>query len=435
LSDRTAIAVVVAAALVVRIGFALVLPSFQAPDEEAHFRYVTFLGEERAMPIHPVERSLELFADPMHQAYQPPLAYASFVPVERALAAAGASPRVRLRAVRLQNALYGAMTVLVGSLVAIRLTRRGDPRRVLTAIALAFLPGFVAVGAAVNNDSLANLLAAALWLALIPAAGRERSAWVTGLLFGAACLAKLSSLVLAPLLLVVPLFQDRSDLRGALRFAVVAFAIATGMLLPWMGHNLAHYGSPLAIGVGSIPFDWLESALPGAQLEGFTRARYGNTFFQFWGRFGIANNLSWIGVPIAWVPIAALAALGWLRRRPHAETVDGFDAWAPVWLLAAALATAGLVQFSLSYVGAWQGRYLYSVMLPWALLFAGGVARGLRFGGSADGVESEGAPRNSRWLIAALALVLVVIDVLALVKLMAFFAEAPSGRWLFFTRL
>jgi len=299
LSDRAAIAAVVAAALVVRIGFALVLPSFQAPDEEAHFRYVTFLGEEHAMPIHPVERSLDLFADPMHQAYQPPLAYASFVPVERALAAAGASPRVRLRAVRFQNALYGAMTVLIGSLLAIRLTRRGDPRRVLTAIALAFLPGFVAVGAAVNNDSLANLLAAALWLALIPAAGRERSAWRSGLLFGAACLAKLSSLVLAPLLLIVPLFQDRHDLRGALRFAATAAAIAVLMLLPWMGHNVVQYGSPLAIGVGSIPFDWLESVVPGAELEGFRRARYGNAFFQFWGRFGIANNLSWIGVPIA----------------------------------------------------------------------------------------------------------------------------------------
>jgi hypothetical protein len=433
-SDRTGIVLVAAAAFVVRIAFAWTLPSFQAPDEEAHFRYVVFLGEQRALPIQP-ERSLELFADPMHQAYQPPLAYASFVPVERALAAAAAPLRLRLRAVRLQNALYGAMTVLIGGLVAMRLTRRGDPRRHLTAIALAFLPGFVAVGAAANNDSLANLIAAALWLTLIPAAGREPSAWRSGLLFGAACLAKLSSLVLAPLLFVVPLLQNRSDLRGALRFAAIAGATALLVLLPWLGHNVAQYGSPLAIGVGSIPFDWLESVLPGAELEGFTRARYGNAFFQFWGRFGIANNLTWIGVPIALAPIAGLAALGWLRRRPRADVHDAFDAWAPVWLLAAALATVGLVQFSLAYAGAWQGRYLYSAMLPWALLFAGGISRGLHFDVSADPAQRDRGSPHARRVIAALALVLVAVDIIVLVKLLAFFAEAPPGRWLLFTRL
>jgi hypothetical protein len=449
-SDRAVIAVVVAAALAIRISFAWVVPVFQAPDEEAHFRYVEYLGVERALPIQP-ERSLELFADPMHQAYQPPLAYASLVPVDRAFAAAGASLRARLRAVRLQNALFGAATVWLGALVAIRLTRRGDPRRLLTALALAFLPGFVAVGAAANNDSLANLLAAALWLTLIPhpgpaqrsraSEGRGRgkhAAWWSGVVFGAACLAKLSNLALAPLLLAVPLLRERGDLRGALRFAAIALATAGVVMLPWMAHNVVHYGSPLAIGSGSLAFDWLESIAPGAELEGLRRARYGNAFFQFFGRFGIANNLSWVGVPLALVPLALFAATGWLRRRPDAsERVAGesgslgsFDGWAPAWLLAAALATAALVQFSLAYAGAWQGRYLYSAMLPWALLFAGGLARWLP--GDRRG---EADARRATLAIAAVALLLVLTNLLALSKLAAFFAETPPGRWIFSTRL
>jgi hypothetical protein len=211
--------------------------------------------------------------------------------------------------------------------------------------------------------------------------------------------------------------------------------MAVLVLLPWMGHNLAQYGSPLAIGVGSIPFDWLESVLPGAELEGFTRARYGNAFFQFWGRFGIANNLTWIGVPIALVPIAGLAALGWLLGHPRADAPDAFDAWAPAWLLAAALATAGLVQFSLSYVGAWQGRYLYSAMLPWALLFAGGFARLLRFDASAEPEQRERAATHARRAIVALALALAAVNVIVLGKLLAFFAKAPPGSWLLFSRL
>jgi hypothetical protein len=445
MSERRGIAVVLAAAFLLRLAFVWVLPVFQAPDEEAHFRYVEYLGERRALPVQP-ERSLELFADPMHQAYQPPLAYASLVPVERTFATLGAPLHVRLRALRVQNALYGTATVLIGVVVAMRLTRRGDPRRLLTALALAFLPGFVAVGAAVNNDSLANLLAAALWLALIPAAGREASAWRSGAVLGAACLAKLSNLALAPLLFAVPLLRDRRNPVGALRFAAIAIATASVSMLPWMLHNVARYGDPLAIGVGSLAFDWLESVLPADALSGLSRVRYANAFFQFWGRFGIANNLAWVGVPVALVPISLLAAVGWLRGRARSDArtgPDAFDAWAPAWLIAAALSIAALVQFSLVYAGAWQGRYLYSAMLPFALLFAGGWSRLLPSGVSANSAHRDSESRgraerpaaNSHRVVLALAVLLAAINVVVLVKLGILFAQEPPGRWLLFTRL
>jgi len=420
MGERAAIGVLVGAALLLRIAFALAVPAFQAPDEQAHLRYVAHLGEHWKLPIQP-KRSLEMFADPMHQAYQPPLAYLLFVPLERRLAASEAKAAVRLRAVRIQNACYGAAAVLVGALAAARLTRRGDPRRLLAAVVLAFFPGFVAVGGAVNNDSLANLLAAVLWLTLVPGAGRERSAWRAGAVLGAACLAKLSSLALAPLLLAVPLLQRRGDLRGALRFALVASAVAGLMLLPWMLRNVSVYGNPLAIGVGSLPFEWLATVLPAEQLAIAARPRLDNVFFQFWGRFGIANNLSWSGIPLVLVTLSLLALAGWVRARVP-RPPDPFERWAPAWALAAALAFGGLVYFSLGYAGAWQGRYLYGAMVPVALLLAGGWARWL--------------PREKWWVpVAAIAFVLLAVDVVALVKLQQFFASHPPGSWILFTRL
>jgi hypothetical protein len=421
MGERAAIAVLVGAALVVRIAFALVVPPLQAPDEQAHMHYITYVREHRALPVHPQQRSLEMWKDPMHQAYQPPLAYLCFVPVEHLFAASGAKALARLRAVRIQNACYGAATVLIGTLLAARLTRRGDPRRLLAAAVLAFFPGFVAVGSAVNNDSLANLLAAVLWLTLVPGAGRERSAWRAGAALGAACLAKLSSLALAPLLLVVPLLHRRGDFRGALRFALVAAAVAGLLLFPWMLRNVSVYGDALAIGVGSVSFEWLATVLPAEQLAGATRPRLDNVFFQFWGRFGIANNLSWIGIPLVLVPLTLAAGAGWVRVR-GSRPPDGFERWAPAFVFAVALAIGGLVYFSLQYVGAWQGRYLYGAMVPVALLLAGGWARPLS---------------GRKWWVpvAAIALVLVAVDVVALAKLQQFFAAHPPRSWILFTRL
>jgi len=419
--ERIGIGVLVGAAFLVRVAFAFTIPAFQAPDERAHLHYVTQLRENRALPVHPGERSLEMWTDPMAEAYQPPLAYLLFVPAEHLLASREARAVTRLRAVRIQNAIYGAATVLVGALLAARLTRPGDPRRLLVAAVLAFFPGFVAVGSAANNDSLANLLAAVFWLTLVPREGRSRSVWRAGLALGAACLAKLTSLALAPLLLVVPLMRRTWDFRGALRFALTAGAIAALLMLPWMLHNVSVYGNLLAIGVGSVPTEWLATALPADQLAEATRPRIGNAFFQFWGRFGIANNLAWSGVPLVLVALALLALVGWIWARIP-RPPDRFERWAPTFAVAVALAIGGLVSFSLGYVGAWQGRYLYGAMLPIAMLLAGGWERRM--------------PDTRWWAPAAVvALLLLAVDVIALVKLHRFFTTQPPASWIFFTRL
>jgi hypothetical protein len=421
MAERVGIGVLVGAALLVRVAFAFAVPAFQAPDEQAHFRYVTHLREHRALPVHPQERSLEMWADPLAQAYQPPLAYLLFVPLEQWLSASEAKAITRLRAVRIQNAVYGAATVLVGVLLVARLTPRGDPRRLLVGVVLAFFPGFVAVGGVTNNDSLANLLAAVLWLTLIPPDGRTHSAWRAGLALGVACLAKLTSLALAPLLLIVPLLQRRGDVRGALRFAIVAGAIAALTMLPWMLRNVSVYGNPLAIGVGSVSSEWLATVLPADQLAQAVRPRLDNVFFQFWGRFGIANNLAWNGVPLVLVTLALLALVGWMRPRIP-RPLDRFERWAPTFVVAIVLAFAGLSYFSMGYAGAWQGRYLYGAMVPVASLLAGGWARRL--------------PDRSWWVaVAVVALSLLAVDVIAVVKLQQFFATHPPASWVLFTRL
>src|SRR5262249_44301279 len=161
-------------------------------DEAAHVRYVETVARTGVLPVQP-KQSFPRW----EQAYQPPLAYLAFVPLWRTVAALGVGDDGRLRALRVQNAGWGAARPLVGWAVVARLAPAGDVRRLLVPLVLALFPGFAASASAVNNDALANLLAAALWLPLGASPGR-RAALAAGAVFGAAALAKLTVLVLAP---------------------------------------------------------------------------------------------------------------------------------------------------------------------------------------------------------------------------------------------
>lgn len=414
--DRLVVAALVTAALALRAALALVIAPLQAPDEAAHLRYVETLGRTGRLPVQPAEPQPY-----WEQFYQPPLAYTLFVPVDKSLEAAGFLQTGRLRALRLTNAIYGALTVLAGYAVTARLTPAGDMRPILVAAVVAFFPGFAANASVLNNDALANLLAALLWIPLVGGDDGRRTAWVTGGLFGAACLAKLSVLALAPLLILVPLCHDPRDLRGGLRHAVLAAIVAGAIMLPWMLRNYHVYGDPLAIGVGSISFTKLAAGLPPDAVALLAHPQPARAFSQFWGHFGIFNNLHWQIVPLVLVPLAGLGLLGWVIPRA-AGSGERFGRVAAGCAAAVVLAAAGLASFSLRYHAAWQGRYLYTATVPLALLLAGGWHRLV--------------PARARLAFAAvLVVILIALDVLLVLRLDAFFSSVPRRLWSFTAEL
>ncbi len=243
----------------------------------------------------------------------------------------------------------------------------------------------------------------------------------SGVLFGAACLTKLTAATLAPLLLVVPWLQRRS-LRGALAEGCLAAALALLLMLPWMLRNLALYGDPLAVGAGSFAFETLTGVLPPDLIEQARQPAPGKALLQLFGRFGVANNLSWTPVPSVWLPLAALGLAGWLRPRPTGGSADDFTTWAVGFTFAALLTGAGLVAFSLGYYGAWQGRYLFVCIAPIALLLCEGGLRWL--------------PRGRMALaIALLAALLIALDAALLWQLDGFFADTPRRLWALRTSL
>jgi len=411
---------IVASAFSLRCAMAVVIPARQAPDERAHFHYVVHLAEHATRPALP-PRSLDMWQSEAAQAYQPPLAYLTFVPVCVALMRAGTSMDRVLEVLRCQNGLYGCAVVLLGYLCACLLTPRGDPRRLLVAAVLAFTPGFVGTSSVLNNDGLCNALVAGFWLLLVGSdrvAVEERSARravACGIALGTACLAKLTALVLAPLLLVEPLARDRSTSVAALRFAAIASVCSAAVLAPWCIDNWRVYGSPLPVGAGSLSFEWLRTMLPAEVVDPSSKAAPLKALLQFWGRFGIYNNLRWTVIPWVLGPLTAAAALGWITPRTGSRSAS-MSRLIPVLLVGIGLAAAGLVHFSLRYYGGWQGRYLYTAMVPVSLLLVEGWHRlvpGRWFAGFA----------------CLVAVALLTVDVVLLFKLHHFFRVASASVW------
>ena len=297
--------------------------------------------------------------------------------------------------------------------VARRLAPPGHPLRLLVPLLVACLPGLVANAASVN-DTLACLLVSAVWWVWLAVENERQRIFVAGAFFGAAVLTKLTALTQAPLLVLAPLsLRDRAP-RAALREGALAAAVAAFVALPWLLRNLSLYGDPLAIGVGSVSFERLAREWPGGPLTlpGPDPLR---ALLQFFGRFGVANNLSFAAVPALWLSLAALGATGWLRA-PRGVAGLARPRERALCVAASLLAIAGLCAFSLRYYGGWQGRYLYVAALPLALLCAEGLTRWI-------------SPGRALRALLALAALLVALNAALLWRLDRYFETTPGSAW------
>ncbi len=243
----------------------LISPPYELPDEAGHTICARELTWSRALD----QATFGPYVTQTNTGHHPPLYYLLTHP----LAAAGglrpealkANPRFpqdpRFYASRGES-VPGMMWLyllrflgLVMGLGVVALTfataRRmlpDHPGAVLVATALpATLPGFVHRSAAVSNDALTNLIAAAFTFLLVRAAldhrFQTRSALAIGALMGAGLLTKATLLFSLPIMALVPLLFWSSEWRKqALRYALVAIGAALLIGGWWYLRNQLLYG-------------------------------------------------------------------------------------------------------------------------------------------------------------------------------------------------
>jgi len=399
-AERTALAVILAAYLALAGLYAARTPDWQAPDEPAHFNYVRQIADEGRLPViapgdwqQEYQEQLKASGfDPalldrldtiQYEDHQPPLYYLLQTPV---YALSGGD----LLALRLISVLLGA-GVVIGAWAVIRAALPGRTSLALAGAGfVAFLPQRLSIAASVNNDALAELVAAlTLGAAVAYLRGMRRIHPATlGALAGVALVTKTTIYFLAGLVVLVVWLRWRRE-RWPLRAAAAHLAAVTVPALliggVWWGRNLHVYGGTDFIGlarhdavtVGQVRTDeYIEDTLGGSERQ-YAENLVRTTFHSFWGQFG------WMAVPLPatvyralWVItlglLAGAAIYAWRERSPRALDGPGRDALI-VFVVVFILVSAAFVLYNRSFVQ-FQGRYLYPALIPLAL----GVGAGLR---------------------------------------------------------
>jgi len=234
------VAIVVYAAI--GILYAVLTPTWQVPDEPAHYNYVRALAEGRGFPVlepgdydqayleslksegFPPELPVESLE---YEDHQPPLYYLLAAPVYRLFGGA-------VLPLRLLSVLFGA-GLLVVAFGTVRMIFPARPELALMAAAcIAFIPQHVAMTAGVNNDALGELVVGGTLWALVAyiGGGRDRP-WPIGLLLAAVLLTKTTAYGVVAVAVFAVLVRRRQE-RQTWGWAVgqLAWLLVPALLLP-----------------------------------------------------------------------------------------------------------------------------------------------------------------------------------------------------------
>lgn len=424
---------IIVAYLVMGILYAVKTPPWQVPDEPAHYNYIKYLAENYRFPVlemgdyphdyleeikdkrFPPEMSIEPIRYEFHQ---PPLYYILATVVYKLFAG-------RLLPLRLLSVLLGCCLLWVAYHVAKEIFPRDEALALGTTAFVAFVPMHIAMTAAVNNDTLAELiLAGILWMLVryvregaegtetrflessVPQtrpmastfdAPGNTGEWKNlvspfiglGVLMGLGLLTKITTLVAIPLALVAVIFregwleqgQKSSFTRRFLLLASCLLLPALFLALPWFVRNASVYGGldiwglqrHDAIVVGQPrTAEWL------AQLgaTGLAKEFILTTFKSFWAQFGWMGILVDERIYLILALLCAVVGLGlvlFVIRNVRQRTLSSSQRMVLGLLALSALFTLlSHLWYNLKFVQH-QGRYLFPALIPIGLAFALGL--------------------------------------------------------------
>ena len=413
---------IILAYVALAVGYALGTPPWNNPDEPAHYNYLRHIATTGQLPIlqmgdynfaeleqlkaarFPASLSI---AGVRYEYHQPPLYYLLGAAIYKVTASLPLPTQVLI--LRLFSVALGVLVLLVAYATA-QEAFSGDRMLALSTVAfVAFVPMHTAMTAAINNDTLAELLLALLlWLSLRrlrDADPPRRYVLLAGLLLGLGLLTKVTVYVAAVVLLASevgrkPVRSPKPDRFTALQTGnqeirksgnqaiphllipsfpdslitiVSIFSLALLISLWWFVRNAVVYGQ-LDL-TGRLRHDAVVVDQPRTVL-GLEAVRHFVvvTFQSFWAQFGWMGILVDQRIYLLLAVLTGLAALGlalWIAQRLRRLPARQKWAWG-LLALTFLLILAGLLQYNLTFIQA-QGRYLFPAIVPIAIFFVLGL--------------------------------------------------------------
>ncbi|MBN1955226.1 MAG: glycosyltransferase family 39 protein [Anaerolineae bacterium] len=416
MSEQTAsrlLVVILALFVALGLAYALTTPTLEAPDEIYHYEYIRSLINTGRPPV--LEEGGGRGFGHHAPLYYAMGAFVSFWVGENDLARwddldnpffgyrfgdvgrdnknlylhpdddrlGGSDTWLGIRVVRAMSVLLGAVTVWAIYRVGCEVFDR--PEMALGAAGLAaFIPEFLFISGAVNDDNGAALFGAlALWamVRILRRGLNLRRALGLGLALGLGWLSKLTVVALvatAGLTLLVASRQaggwlSRPFWRTLLRWGLVIFGVAALLVVPWLVRQTLLYGDPT--GTAREMSEW------GLRQEPVTLADLGPDLYwlrtSFWGRLGY-NQIPlsrWIYVLLDLFTLLALAGLGRLALASRRAGVSQATRQ-QIAILGAAFLLSFLPMIVRRFLRPMPnfGRYLFPVLPAIALLFFTGLA-------------------------------------------------------------
>ncbi|MFQ5886597.1 MAG: glycosyltransferase family 39 protein, partial [Anaerolineae bacterium] len=377
---RFGLVFIVVAYLVVGALYALKTPPWEAPDEPAHYNYIAYLAEKGRFPVlqrgdYPHEYLEEIkaarfppemsIAPIRYEFHQPPFYYLLAAPIY--LATRPLSLAQQVVVLRIFSLLQGGALLIVSYLVVREVFPERDFLPLATVAFIATVPMHIAMSAALNNDTLGELILALIfWQCLLAMregwrGGRTLS---LGLLLGAALLTKttiyapaIASIVVAALYLRRREELILRDLGLILGLALSAWWFLRNSLVygafdifGWARHDAIVVGQPTTA-------EWIARYGGGKVIKDF----FVVSFKSFWAIFG------WMGVLVDsriydllfLVSLAALIGVGIYVKGlvRGSETLTARQRWAlSISLLIFLLVAASHLWYNFKFVQH-QGRY------------------------------------------------------------------------------
>jgi len=405
-----AIALVLVAFFALSITYSVITPLFEAPDELQHYARIKRLAEASGL----LQLNAGVNQLSHQERYQPPLyhlvgALATFwddagdMPKllwfnpHADIGVAKADGNVNLlihtseesfpyrgtslgvHVLRLLSVLIGTGTVLITYLIALEIFPQRQYLALGAAAINAFIPQFLFISGAVNNDNLVTILSSmALWLLvhLVEIPISMKRSVLLGVIIGVATLTKVNALGLLPLavlVIAISSYRQRS-LKLFISRNAILLAAATSVSGWWFVGNWRLYGDPTAL---KMFLSTLAPRHPQPTLRQLM-AEWGDYSRSLWGLFGLGNVP--LGAPAYRILdiLALLGALGILifviRTWQTRQANEG--AWIKVLVLLAWLVIlfGSLIRWAIMIVTS-IGRLLFPAISALSILLFLGLSQ------------------------------------------------------------